>query len=100
MVQTTPLEQNLASLNIKLLEPSIHNPLLFRTPTISCEIPWHRMVYLNESSLLVDDVKLVFIRQAMVASPELLDRLIVLIQEGSMAVAVAICGIMTTLERE
>jgi hypothetical protein len=55
---------------------------------------------LDEACFFVDDVELVLVDQLVVAGAQFADRLVVLVHDGDMAVAVAVAGVVVALETE
>ena len=58
------------------------------------------MIDLDESCLFVDDDELVLISQSVIAGTELSDRLVVLIEECGVAMAMTVSGVVAALEAE
>jgi hypothetical protein len=85
---------------IRTLEDGIDNPLLIWTGTPLSEISGHRLVYLDETRLLIDNLELVLVNQFMVSSPELANSLIVLIQESHMSMAMPVSSIVIAFKAE
>jgi hypothetical protein len=114
MFQAGPLKQKLSSLNVKLchtlaiistiyeqvhtLNDSINNPLLLRTSSPRSKIHRSGLVDLDQSRLLIDDMKLVLISQLVIASTKLTDSLIVLVKDSRVPVTMTITRVMVTLE--
>lgn len=82
------------------LDNSIHDPLLLRRGTPRSQVDWDRLVNLDESGLLIDNMELMLISQLMITRPQLTDGLIMLIQDGSMSMTMSITSVMVSLERE
>lgn len=82
------------------LEDGVHNPLLFRTTAKAGQVLWNGLVDLKQRSFLVNHMELVLVHELMITSSELSDCLIVLVQNGSMAMAVTIGRIVITLKAE
>jgi hypothetical protein len=114
MFQAGPLKQKLTSLNVKLchalatifityqqvrtLNDGINNPLLLRASSPLSEVHRSRLVDLNQSRLLIDDMELVLIGQLVIAGTKLTDSLIVLVKNGRVTVTVAIARVVVTLK--
>ena len=91
--------ENFAS-HAPTLKSRINDPLLLGTAPIRGQIIRHRMINLNQCRLLIDNDKFMLIRQPVVPGTQLANRLIMLVQKGRVAVSMAVCGIMATLEAE
>lgn len=75
------------------MEDGVDNPLLLWRSAPSRQISRNRLVDLNQRRLLVDDMKLVLVRELVVASPQLSDSLIVLVQNGGVPMTMAVSSI-------
>lgn len=82
------------------LESCVDDPLLLGGSSIWGEVIWNGVVYLDQSGLLVDDDKLVFISQPMVTCAQLSDGVVILVQESSVAMSMSVRSIMASLETE
>lgn len=120
MVEAGPLEEQFARLDIQFyntliptklqiltesrirptLEDGIDNPLLLGATTPPTQVRGNRLVNLKQSRFFIDDMELMLIHQFMVTSTQLANRLIVLVQNGRMAMTMAISRVMVTLETE
>jgi hypothetical protein len=69
------------------LNNGIDDPLLVLTSTPCSQIAWNRLIYLDQASLLVDNVELVLVNQLMVTSTKLPDGLVMLVHERNMTVS-------------
>ena len=94
-VSNSTTQQTRASLT---LDDGIHDPLLLRTRPPRGQIHRHRLVDLDEGGLLVDYVELMLVRDLVIASAQLTDCLIVLVQEGGVAMTMTIAGVVVTLK--
>lgn len=68
------------------LDDCIDNPLLLWLGPIGREVPGHWLIDLNQSCLLIHNVEFVLVDKLVIASAELSNRFIVLIQKGNVAV--------------
>ena len=89
-----------ALLKIRTLEDGIDDPLLIWTGTPLREISRHGLVQLDETRLLIDNLKLMLIDRLVVASPELANSIIVLILESHMPMSMPLAGIVITFKAE
>lgn len=85
---------------VRTLNDGIYDPLLLRTSSPLAQVPRNRLIDLDERGLFIDDVKLMLISQLVISGPELANRLVVLIEDRSVAVAMAVSGIMIPLKGE
>ena len=82
------------------MEYGIHDPLLLRVGTPARQIRGNRLVDLNESRFLIDDVELMLVSQFMVTSAQFPNGLVVLVQDGGVSVTMPVASIMVALEGE
>lgn len=82
------------------LEDGVHDPLLFWAATPTTEINWDWLIDLEQSGLLINHMKLVLVHELVIARAELTNGLIALIEDGGMAMAMAICRVVVTLKAE
>ena len=87
-------------LNGRTLDDGVDNPLLLWLGAPRSQVPDNGLIDLDQPCLLPDDVELVLVDQLVVPGPELPDRLVVLVQEGDVAVPVAVPGVVVALEAE
>lgn len=82
------------------MNDGIYNPLLLWTGTPFLKISRHRLIDLDKPSLLIDDMELVLVHQLVIPSTQLTDRLIMLVHNGDVPVAMAVPSVVVTLKTE
>ena len=82
------------------LDDGVDDPLLLRAASPSAQVAGNGLVDLDQAGFFVDDVELVLVDQLVVASAQFADRLVVLVHDGDVAVAVAVAGVVVAFKAE